>query len=388
MNRMVTLLYGISILILAACSTDRYIYVDIRKTWDDANAYCKSNYGTSLATARNDAEMNELIQMYIDTWDHRGPGDVYVGFYNPSKDRNGPFIFVDGYDCNDRVRGCNDANIWRCCQTPWYGNGDAFCGAIQGGQDLKIEELFNNQGCKNLHPFICNIKEELFECTFEASPLVEGNSAVRFSWSSIHSSCIHQPTFGNEDGWCAASIDNTNLATYLQVDLGAVYEISAVSTRARGVYLANRHNYNQWVRNYNLKYSTTESAFETYGDLIGNSDSTNARYNALSRVIVARYVRFYPIRYNNHKSMRVEIYGKKSQVNTGGHNGPVKFDFDNDMNDGESVISLNGEKFMYLMYLIAVLITINIICLVINCYKKIGKKNAYKLVSVHSTDVE
>eukprot|EP01084_Bolivina_argentea_P030043 55710_1 len=182
------------------------------------------------------------------------------------------------------------------------------------------------------------------------SPLIEGNYAVTFSWSTLHAACIKQPTFGQEDGWCASS--NGNAGDYLQVDLGAVYEISAVATRARGVCFGQSQyfQHNQWVRKYHVKYATTWGWID-YGDLVGNSDPTNVVTNELSKVILARFVRFYPITYNNHKSMRVEVYGKKwsgSQITP-----PIGNVFDNQPTDDTIVIKI-GTRYLYAVCMVII----------------------------------
>ena len=44
-------------------------------------------------------------------------------------------------------------------------------------------------------------------------------------------------------------------------------------------------------------------------DIDGNSDADSVVYHQLNPTIKARYIRFRPVVWNNHISMRVEVYG-------------------------------------------------------------------------------
>eukprot|EP01084_Bolivina_argentea_P134277 236879_1 len=72
-----------------------------------------------------------------------------------------------------------------------------------------------------------------------------------------------------------------------------------------------------------------------------------------------------------------------SQGRTAAKSSIFNFDFIKNANgvvDGNSIV-------MYLVYIIGILLTLNIICLTISCYKK-GNKNKYKMISVESTDMD
>eukprot|EP01084_Bolivina_argentea_P271054 461081_1 len=132
--------------------------------------------------------------------------------------------------------------------------------------------------------------------TYGSSPaLIAGNSAVQFSFYGVHKGCIDTPTFDLQNGWCAVNGGYAN--DYVQVDLGELYDIHEVGTRARGLYTDGR-DFEQWVKKYTLKYSATsadDSAFINYGELEGNIDNTNEARRELSPVITARYLRFIPL---------------------------------------------------------------------------------------------
>ena len=122
-----------------------------------------------------------------------------------------------------------------------------------------------------------------------------------FTWKDAHTHCEDPKIDGL--AWCTSSVPNPG--SWLQVDLGNVYEIESVSTWGRESIA------NQWVTSYALQYSLDSFTFTEYigNPLTGNSDMTTEQQNFLTPNIMARYLRFIPLSYNNWKSMRIEATG-------------------------------------------------------------------------------
>ncbi|XP_015761858.1 PREDICTED: EGF-like repeat and discoidin I-like domain-containing protein 3 [Acropora digitifera] len=88
--------------------------------------------------------------------------------------------------------------------------------------------------------------------------------------------------------------------------------VTSVATQGR-----NSRNNNQWVTKYKLQYSNNDVNFEYYQDegqtttkvFTGNADGDSIVRHNLNPPIRARYIRFQPIAWNRHISMRVELYG-------------------------------------------------------------------------------
>ena len=76
-----------------------------------------------------------------------------------------------------------------------------------------------------------------------------------------------------------------------------------------------RSRSNQWVVSYRLQYSLDGKTFKVYegGKVFpGNtkSEETIVKHD-IKPAITARYVRLVVVKYNNHPSMRFELYGCK-----------------------------------------------------------------------------
>ncbi|XP_015761857.1 PREDICTED: EGF-like repeat and discoidin I-like domain-containing protein 3 isoform X2 [Acropora digitifera] len=116
--------------------------------------------------------------------------------------------------------------------------------------------------------------------------------------------------------WAALVIDQHQ---WLQVELPKEESlVTSVATQGR-----NKHpgwldgNHNQWVTKYKLQYSNNGVNFEYYQDegqnttkvFTGNFDRNSIVRHNLNPPIRARYIRFQPIAWSGHISMRVELYG-------------------------------------------------------------------------------
>jgi len=122
----------------------------------------------------------------------------------------------------------------------------------------------------------------------------------------------YQPYYGRLNGnwgtvgaWCPkTSSDRTD---YLQVDMGAVHFVCAVATQGTG-------NGGAWVTSYKLHLSLNGATFTAYTEnnaekvFPGNTDTSSIVQRSFSSAVKARFVRFYPVSYDNWPCFRVEIF--------------------------------------------------------------------------------
>ena len=158
-----------------------------------------------------------------------------------------------------------------------------------------------------VHQFLL-ISVILSQSIWESNRIVQDLELSAFSWSdvrSITSRCSH-PEPSDEVGyaWCAG---NSNGESWLQVDLGKPYLIQYVVTWGR-----NSPNNEQWVTSYNLSYSLDGITFindDISNPLNGNENDYDESVNLLDPMIIAQYLRFTPITWNEHPSMKIEASG-------------------------------------------------------------------------------
>eukprot|EP00118_Oscarella_pearsei_P025096 m.307501 g.307501 ORF g.307501 m.307501 type:complete len:522 (+) comp42362_c0_seq1:47-1612(+) len=98
---------------------------------------------------------------------------------------------------------------------------------------------------------------------------------------------------------------------WFQIDVGYVTTITAVATQSRG-----DHAHQQRVTKYRLDFSNDGQTWRSYrgsdGNVkvfTGNTDAKSVVKNRLSPSVKARYVRFRPLAFFLHVSMRAEVYG-------------------------------------------------------------------------------
>ena len=72
--------------------------------------------------------------------------------------------------------------------------------------------------------------------------------------AAIQGRLHYLPPPGKQGGWSAKY---NNAKQWLQIDLGALFRVTAVATQGRS-------NYNQWVTKYKLQYSDNGATFTYY----------------------------------------------------------------------------------------------------------------------------
>lgn len=114
---------------------------------------------------------------------------------------------------------------------------------------------------------------------------------------------LYQP---NGKSWCAKYKAPSE---WLQVDLGVAAKVSGVMTQGRG-------DGNEWVTSFMVTYSLDAFHWQYVSDLYGNqrvfegnSNSHMVKHSYLDEPIIARFIRFQTVHWNQHPSMRVEVIG-------------------------------------------------------------------------------
>ncbi|XP_068721032.1 uncharacterized protein [Montipora capricornis] len=115
----------------------------------------------------------------------------------------------------------------------------------------------------------------------------------------------------------AWSSRNNDKNQWLQIDLRQSY------TKVTAVASQGRNQASQWVTKYKLQYSNDGVTFRYYKEqgrtvdkeFIANTDRDTIISHILNPPIMARYIRFRPVTWHNHISMRVEVYGCKQDMN-------------------------------------------------------------------------
>ncbi|KAL9951704.1 hypothetical protein ACROYT_G044426 [Oculina patagonica] len=117
-----------------------------------------------------------------------------------------------------------------------------------------------------------------------------------------------QETQSAAGAWVAATLDANQ---WLQIDLGSQhFRVTRVATQGR-------NGFDQWVTRYKLQYSNDKVSFRCYveqgqttdKEFAGNTDRDTVVSHELNPPIRARYIRFVPVTWYDHISMRVELYG-------------------------------------------------------------------------------
>lgn len=115
---------------------------------------------------------------------------------------------------------------------------------------------------------------------------------------------LYQP---NRRSWCA---QQKGTSEWLQVDLGVEALVTGVMTQGRG-------DSKEWVTAYRVGYSQDAIKWD-YVDspqpgrqrvFEGNTDSFSVKHNYFDEPVTARFIRIYPVKYEGHPSMRMEVIG-------------------------------------------------------------------------------
>ena len=123
----------------------KYIFESTNMGWEDANAYCKTTYGTQLATITSDKEASEARDIMADGGSEREDVPVYIGLSKLS----GSWEWASGQQCDyDGISDCEDDPRWRWDTAEPNGSGDCAYLTLQWG--------YTATSCSNTYSFLCD----------------------------------------------------------------------------------------------------------------------------------------------------------------------------------------------------------------------------------------
>ncbi|KAK3730726.1 hypothetical protein QZH41_005000 [Actinostola sp. cb2023] len=115
-----------------------------------------------------------------------------------------------------------------------------------------------------------------------------------------------------DSSWCARY---NKIGEFVQVNLGSIKTVTKVATQGRKPN-ADYKDYIEFVTMYTLSYSNDQATWTDYvGDdscikrFIVNTDTTSVVTNELPLPIKAQYIRVVAYSWNQHISMKLELYG-------------------------------------------------------------------------------
>jgi hypothetical protein len=133
------------------------------------------------------------------------------------------------------------------------------------------------------------IVHELADTAFSSSSDFNRNHTAKL--------CRLNSGIAGKANWSAKTNDTNQ---WLQVDLGAVESLVAVA-------IQGRHNLDQWVTNFNIQWSSDLQNWGMIENVNGVQDRNSISIFYLPQEALARYVRFIPMEWHNHISMRVDV---------------------------------------------------------------------------------
>ena len=206
------------------CNYPRYIGVNIDKSYSDANSYCLSNYGTTLATITN---RDEILFALDAAYTSGIPQSIHDSPWFGLNDINneGSFTWIDG-SVNNYVNWAsnepnNDNN--QDCGKLYIPNGD-----------------WDDDYCTYTKPFICNFPKYIGVTT-------------RTTWSNANTYC--QNNFGTKLATITSNADNSdvrNAATFAGISSNDRIWIGLTDTAQEGTWIWTENNlgvtnlYNNW----------------------------------------------------------------------------------------------------------------------------------------------
>eukprot|EP01012_Entosiphon_sulcatum_P034033 TRINITY_DN43101_c0_g1_i1.p1 TRINITY_DN43101_c0_g1~~TRINITY_DN43101_c0_g1_i1.p1 ORF type:complete len:579 (-),score=81.30 TRINITY_DN43101_c0_g1_i1:7-1716(-) len=120
--------------------------------------------------------------------------------------------------------------------------------------------------------------------------------------SSDQRYAAHQARLFNDAGGGGWAPSKAEPRHWLQVDLGNTPKyVHAVATQGR-------EHAHQFVQKYELALGNSTADIDTVGEFEGNADGETPVTNRLAQPVLARFVRFYPLTWTGHPSLRVEVF--------------------------------------------------------------------------------
>ncbi|XP_070552321.1 lactadherin-like [Ptychodera flava] len=261
-------------------------------TYDEARTVC-SGLDSSLAKVEN-AEEDLFLKGYT-----RGKAvNLWLGA--TGGEHEGSWTWEDGTP----VTYTN----WAPGQPDNAGGGEQ-CLHLYGAGNSK----WNDNVCTTPMGFICE-KEATCESKavgVESGGIPDSQMTASSQWSVNHASYYGRLNFVGSGVSSAWVVKNNRVGEWLQIDLGRSRKVTKVATQSRG-----ESAHPQRVTTYKLGYSEDGHDWKFVADLWGNDKlfAGNYDFNTIvyhdlrENAFTARYVRFYPMSWHQHISMRVEVY--------------------------------------------------------------------------------
>nr|XP_046174174.1 macrophage mannose receptor 1-like [Oncorhynchus gorbuscha] len=142
MDQTLFLLFFSGLSILPSSLPHQFHFVNLKKTWTEAQSFCRQNF-TDLATIDDDmADMKKLNNTEADRWSESAWIGLYLINIIPIDSSHG--VWSDQSGSSYRNWDSNEPN------GPGVGTkGGAFCG------EVKSSGKWNDKGCTYTQPFIC-----------------------------------------------------------------------------------------------------------------------------------------------------------------------------------------------------------------------------------------
>ncbi|XP_068700748.1 retinoschisin-like isoform X2 [Montipora foliosa] len=284
----------------------------------------------------------------------RGEPNIGVSFVNFKEDKFSYLnITILGYSHVDRIPQCSLA----CLETPTcfsYNlaafpdiNGKLLCELLPSDKYNNSDKFISNEAfhhfsitspcsawpCKNNGTCLPLYEENSYKCACKTGfngqdcenecqqPLgmefgeikdaqIQASSEYDLNHAAIQGRLNFQKSGEKRGAWAAKYSDSNQ---WLQIDLQGSY------TKVTAVASQGRNDFDLWVTKYKLQYSNDGVTFRYFREegqtvdkeFAANNDKNSIIYHKLNPPIMARYVRFRPVTWHNHISMRVEVYGCK-----------------------------------------------------------------------------
>eukprot|EP01084_Bolivina_argentea_P057392 104852_1 len=145
-------------------------------TWHEAQSYCQSKYGTNLATAQTQQELNELISMRDAVFD----SNVYLYIGLNDQNEEGIFKWISGESCDPNADGT-------LCVTYWKANEPSNSGGIEHCTAL----IYAVNGISEIYDESCDRERNQFFCDSPSQSqyhLVYDDS-TSYNWTEAQSYC-------------------------------------------------------------------------------------------------------------------------------------------------------------------------------------------------------